>query len=101
MLLPPRLQIATMKFPFRISYPALTYTDKGRQDRKISPKVCVFHLDLLWFRVIVMTRFLFLVPPPLLPVPFFALVLPRRPVANALLGMANIDLLLPMSRCKI
>jgi hypothetical protein len=47
MLLPPRLQIATMKFPFRISYPALTYTDKGRQDRKISPKVRVFHPDLV------------------------------------------------------
>jgi hypothetical protein len=48
---------------------------------------------LLWFGVIVMMRFLFhvlcfLVPPPL-PVPLF--VLPLGLVADALLGMGNID----------
>jgi hypothetical protein len=52
---------------------------------------------LLWFRAIVMTRFPFYVPPPLL-VPLFALNLPRRLLAvadpllaghtTALLGMA-------------
>jgi hypothetical protein len=52
------------------------------------------------FCLIVMMRFLFrvlcfLVPPPL-PVPWFAPALPQRlvAVANALLGMVNIDLLL-------
>jgi hypothetical protein len=55
---------------------------------------------VLWFHMILMTRFLFcatcfLVPPPL-PVPFFALALRRRlvAVADALLGMIDIDFLL-------
>jgi hypothetical protein len=68
------------------------------------------HRVLLWFRVIVMTRFLFrvlcfLIPPPL-PASLFTLALPRRlvAVADALLGMVDIDLLLllpsPCSACK-
>jgi hypothetical protein len=74
---PPRLQIVMMKFTFR-----------------------VFHPVLLWFRVIVMSRFLFraqcFLDPPPLPVPLFAPALPRRlmAVTDALLGMVNIDLLL-------
>jgi hypothetical protein len=58
----------------------------------------VFHPILIWFRVIVMRRFLFplpsfLVSPPL-HVPVFAPSLPRRLVAedDAFLGMVNIDL---------
>jgi hypothetical protein len=60
----------------------------------------IFHPVLLWFRVIVMMRFLFhvlcfLVPPPP-PVPLFALALPRRlvDVADGLLGMVHIDFFL-------
>jgi hypothetical protein len=53
---------------------------------------------LLWLHVIVMMRFLlqilcFLVPPSL-PVPWITPALPRRLVADALLGMLNIDLIL-------
>jgi hypothetical protein len=61
----------------------------------------VFHPVLLWFRVIVMMRFQshtqdFLVFPPSLPLPLFALNLPRRlaAIADAFLGMVNIDWLL-------
>jgi hypothetical protein len=68
----------------------------------------VFNPALLWFYVIVMMRSLLRVmsflAPPRLPVPLFALALPRRlvTVADALLDMVNIDLLvlllhLPMS----
>jgi hypothetical protein len=75
MLQPPRLQIVKMNFPFRL-----------------------FHPVLLWFRVLVVMRFLFrvlcfLVPPPL-SVPLFPFVRPCTlvAVADALLVMVNIDL---------
>jgi hypothetical protein len=61
---------------------------------------CVLHPVLLWFCVIVMTRFLFHVlcfrAPPPLPFPWFALALLWRLVslADALLRMVYIDLLL-------
>jgi hypothetical protein len=73
--LPPRLQIEMMTFP-----------------------VCIFQSALLWFCVNVMKRFLLRAPllpfPHPLPVPFFAPRLPCRlvAVADALLGMINIDL---------
>jgi hypothetical protein len=60
---------------------------------------CVFHPALLWCCVIVMMKFFFhalcfLVPPPL-PIPLFAVSLPRWlvAVAIALLSMISIDLL--------
>jgi hypothetical protein len=77
MLRPPCLKAVVIKFPFRVFQPVL-----------------------LWFRVIVMMRFLFRVlcfrVPLALPFPLFALPLPHRLVAlaSALLGMVNIDLLL-------
>jgi hypothetical protein len=62
---------------------------------------------LLWFHVILMMRFLlhvlcFLVPPPF-PVPLFALTLPHRleAMADALLGMCNIDLLLLLLQVRV
>jgi hypothetical protein len=77
MLRPHPKQTVVLKFPFR-----------------------VFHLLLLWFWVTAMMRFLFrvlrfLVFPPL-PFLFFALDLPCRLVADALLGMVDIDLHLPL-----
>jgi hypothetical protein len=64
MLQPPRLQTVLMKFPF-----------------------CVLNPVLLWLHVIVIMRFVFhalcfLIPPPL-PIPLFALALPRSLVAVA------------------
>jgi hypothetical protein len=74
MLLPPCLQIGMMHFPF-----------------------LGIHPSLLWFGVLVMMRFCFsalcLLVPPTLSVSVFAPILPRRLVADALLGMALIGLL--------
>jgi hypothetical protein len=62
---------------------------------------------LLWFHVILMMRFLlrvlcFLVPPPF-SVPLFALTLPHRleAMADAVLGMFNIDLLLLLLQVRV
>jgi hypothetical protein len=78
MLLLPRLPTVMMTFPFRVS-----------------------HTILLWFRVMVMLRFLsyalvLLAVPPPPPLLSFALSLPRRlaAAADALSGMVNTDLLL-------
>jgi hypothetical protein len=74
MLLLPRLPTLMMKFPFRVS-----------------------HTVLLWFRVMVMLRFLSHAPVFLAsPLPLFALNLPCRLAAatDALFGMVNSDLLL-------
>jgi hypothetical protein len=75
MLRLPHLQAVMIKFPFRN-----------------------FHPVLVWFRVSVMSRFLFdslcFLFFPLLPVPLFDLDLPRKLVGDATLGMFNIDLLL-------
>jgi hypothetical protein len=76
MLLLPRLPTVMMKFPFRVS-----------------PTV------LLWFRVMVMLRFLSYAPvsralPPPPPLLLCALNLPCSLAADALSGMVNSDLLL-------
>jgi hypothetical protein len=69
---PSILRTVMMKSPFRILYPIL-----------------------LWFHVIVLMRLFFcvlcfLVPPPL-PIPLFALPCRLLAVADALLGMVNIN----------
>jgi hypothetical protein len=63
------------------------------------PPFCLSHTVLLWFRVMVMQRFLscapaFLTFPPSPPLLLFALSLPHRLAADALSGMVNTGFLL-------